>query len=121
MRASSRSLARPTPSQTRSARPGTSRASKRTTTAPEPERLEDVGHERGEVPLRPPGLDQRRQLMALEAHERRIGEHSYRVTQLRLNDALRLLPIVLRVAGPTLAAVLDGRKTPGGTPRAGGA
>jgi len=51
--------------------------------------------------------------MALEAHERRIGEHSYRVTQLRLNDALRLLPIVLRVAGPTLAAVLDGRKTLG--------
>lgn len=43
--------------------------------------------------------------------ERRIGENDYRVQQLELNAALALVPIVLRCAGPTLAALIEGSKS----------
>ena len=51
--------------------------------------------------------------MGLRTDERVIGDHTYRVKQLELNEALQLLPIVLRVAGPTLASLLDGSKSVG--------
>jgi hypothetical protein len=43
--------------------------------------------------------------------QKQIGKHLYEVTQLDLNAALGILPIVLRALGPTLAAVLEGAKS----------
>ena len=45
--------------------------------------------------------------MGLRVEERQIGEHVYRVRQLKFSEGRALLPALLRLVGPAIAALID--------------